>query len=98
VDAASTLYDGTPLNGPASLRQAMINRSDMVVRTLTERLMSYALGRKLETFDMPVVRSITREAARNDNRFSSLVLGIVKSSAFQNTRAEAPATEASKQN
>jgi len=97
IDAASKLYDGTVLNGPASLRQAMANRADMVIQTLTERLMSYALGRKLETFDMSAVRSITREAAKNNNKFSSLILGIVKSSAFQMSKAEAPATDAAKQ-
>ncbi|MBI4472358.1 MAG: DUF1592 domain-containing protein [Acidobacteria bacterium] len=98
IDPVSKMWDGTPLNGPVSLREAMLKRSDMVIRTLTEKLMSYALGRKLETFDIPVVRSITREAAKNNNSFSSLVLGIVKSSAFQNIKADAPATEASKQN
>jgi mono/diheme cytochrome c family protein len=98
VDTNSTLYDGTALSGPVSLRNAMVKRADMVTRTLAERLMSYALGRKLETYDLPVVRTIVRDSAKNDNKFSSLVLGIVKSSAFQMTRAEAPATEASKQN
>jgi hypothetical protein len=73
----------------------MVNRSDMVIRTLTERLMSYALGRKLETFDMPVVRSITRDAARNGNKFSSLSLGVVKSSAFQMSKAESATSESS---
>jgi hypothetical protein len=97
VDAVSKLYDGTPLNGPASLRQAMVNHSDMIVQTLTERLMSYALGRKLETYDMTTVRAITRDAAKNNNKFSQLILGIVKSSAFQMSKAEAPATDAAKQ-
>jgi len=61
-------------------------------------LMSYALGRKLEPFDMPVVRAITRDAAKNDNKFSSLVLGVVKSQAFTMNKVEAPATDAAKQN
>ena len=98
VDTVAKMYDGTQLNGPASLRQAMLNYSDMVVRTMTERLMSYALGRKLEPFDMPVVRAITRDAAKNDNKFSSLVLGVVKSQAFTMNKVEAPATDAAKQN
>jgi mono/diheme cytochrome c family protein len=97
IDPVSKLYDGTPLNGPASLRQAMVNHGDMVIQTLTERLMAYALGRKLETFDMPTVRSITRDAAKNNNKMSSLILGIVKSPAFLMNKAEAPATDAAKQ-
>jgi hypothetical protein len=75
----------------------MVNHSDMIVQTLTERLMSYALGRKLETYDMTTVRAITRDAAKNNNKFSQLILGIVKSSAFQMSKAEAPATDAAKQ-
>ena len=75
--------DGTKLYGPASLREALLSRSDVFVRTLTEKLLTYAIGRGLKYYDMPVVRSITREAARNDNRFSSLVSGIVKSDPFQ---------------
>jgi hypothetical protein len=83
IDASSQLVDGTPLTGPASLRQALLNRSDVFVRTMTEKLMLFALGRSLEYYDMPVVRGIAREAGRNDNRFSSLILGIVKSEPFQ---------------
>jgi hypothetical protein len=60
--------------------------------------MAYALGRRLESYDMPLVRAIDREAAKNNNRFSAYVLGIVKSPAFQMRRAEAAATEAAKQN
>ena len=83
VDASSQLVDGTKLSGPASLRQALISRSDVFVSTLTEKLMTYAVGRGLKFYDMPAVRSITREAARNDNHFSSIVLGIVSSKPFQ---------------
>jgi hypothetical protein len=83
IDASSQLVDGTPLNGPASLREALLNRSDVFVRTMTEKLMLFALGRSLEYSDMPVVRGIARDAGRNDNRFSSLILGIVKSEPFQ---------------
>jgi hypothetical protein len=97
IDPVSKLYDGTPLNGPASLREAMVHHGDMVIQTLTERLMAYALGRKLETFDMPTVRSITRDAAKNNNKMSSLILGIIKSPAFLMNKAEAPATDAAKQ-
>jgi hypothetical protein len=88
VDPAGQLVDGTKLNGPASLRRALVGRSDAFLRTLTEKLLSYALGRGLEPYDMPTVRAIDRQAAANDNRFSSLILGIVKSAPFQQRRVE----------
>jgi mono/diheme cytochrome c family protein len=83
IDATSQLFDGTPLDGPVSLRNALLARSDVFVRTATEKLMTYATGRALKYYDMPVVRQIARDAAKNDYRFSSLVLGIVKSDPFQ---------------
>ena len=83
IDASSQLVDGTKLDGPASLRQALLSRSDVFVQTLTEKLLTYGVGRALKYYDMPAVRAITREAARDDNRFSSLILGIVKSPPFQ---------------
>jgi hypothetical protein len=94
VDSTTTLYDGTALNGPASLRQGILKYSDAFVSTLTEKLFSFAIGRRVEYFDMPVIRTITRGAAKNDNRFSSLILGIVKSPAFQMNRAQAETTTA----
>ena len=89
VDASGTLYDGTTLNGPAGLRAAMTRHQDVVLRTFTENLMAYALGRRLEHFDMPLVRRIVRDAGGNTNRFSSFVAGIVKSPAFRMSRADA---------
>jgi hypothetical protein len=83
VDASGRLVDGTELNGAASLRRALLSRSDVFVRTMTEKLMTYGTGRALKYTDMPAVRTIVRDAARNDNRFSSLILGIVKSETFQ---------------
>jgi cytochrome c551/c552 len=83
VDASGQLVDGTQLDGAASLRRALLGRSDVFVRTMTEKLMTYGTGRALKYTDMPAVRGIVREAARNDNRFSSLILGIVKSDTFQ---------------
>jgi len=88
VETSGQLYDGTKVDGPVSLRNAVVRRSDMFVRNFTEKLLTYALGRGVEYYDMPVVRSIDREASRNDNRFTSLVLGIVKSTPFQMRRAE----------
>lgn len=94
VDATTTLYDGTPLNGPATLRQGILKYSDAFISNLTEKLLAFAIGRRVEPFDMPLVRTITRGAARNNNRFSQLILGIVKSRAFQMSRAQSGSTAA----
>ncbi len=83
VDGSGELVDGTKLNGPASLREALVGRSDAFVTTATQKLLTYALGRAVRYDDMPVVRSIIHGAAPNDYRFSSLVTGIVKSAPFQ---------------
>ncbi|MCY4507428.1 MAG: DUF1592 domain-containing protein, partial [Acidobacteria bacterium] len=83
IDASAVLHDGTPVDGPVELRQALLRYSPQFVRTLTEKLMTYGLGRGVEYYDMPVVRSIVRDAAEDDYRFSSIVLGIVRSSPFQ---------------
>jgi hypothetical protein len=83
IDASSELVDGTKLTGPASLREALVNRSDAFLTTATEKLLTYALGRATRPYDMPAVRAILRDAGKNDNRFSSVVLGIVKSDPFQ---------------
>jgi Protein of unknown function (DUF1592)/Protein of unknown function (DUF1588)/Protein of unknown function (DUF1587)/Protein of unknown function (DUF1585)/Protein of unknown function (DUF1595)/Planctomycete cytochrome C len=89
VDTAATLYDGTPLSGPASLRQVLTTRlAEPVIRNFTDSLMAYALGRRVEYYDQPTVRTIVRKAAQNDYKFSSFVLGIVNSAAFQMAKAE----------
>jgi len=88
VDASGQLVDGTKVDGPASLREALVSHSDAFLRTFTEKLLTYALGRGIEYYDMPVVRAIDCEAARNDNRFSSFILAIVRSTPFQMRRAE----------
>jgi mono/diheme cytochrome c family protein len=88
VNASGTLADGTALDGPASLRNALLDRRDAVASTATEKLLTYALGRRVEYFDMPAVRTIVRDAARHDYRFSSLITGIVKSVPFQMKKAE----------
>jgi hypothetical protein len=83
IDASVTLYDGQTANGPAGLRQALLRYSPQFVRMFTEKTMTYALGRGVEYTDMPVLRSIVRDAAARDNRFSTIVLGIVRSAPFQ---------------
>jgi hypothetical protein len=90
IDAAVELWDGTQVVGPAELREAVMRYSPQFARMMTEKLMTYALGRGVEYFDMPVIRSIVRDAERNGNRFSSIVLGIVNSAPFQmRTKSEA---------
>jgi hypothetical protein len=88
VNAAGTLVDGTRLDGPGSLRRAILDRRQAFVATAAEKLLTYALGRRIEHFDMPAVRAIARDAARADHRFSALVTGIVKSTPFQMKRYE----------
>ena len=83
IDAAGVLADGTKVDGPAALRNALLARPDVFVGTLTEKLLIYALGRGLEPVDMPVVRGIVRAAAPRDYAMQSLVLGIVRSAPFQ---------------
>ena len=83
VDASGRLMDGSAVSGPASLRDALVRNPDVFVRTMTEKLMTYALGRGLEATDMPAVRTVTRSAAGDGYKFSALVLGIVRSVPFQ---------------
>jgi hypothetical protein len=88
VDASGELPDGTKLTGPDDLRNALMRRPEQFVQTLTQKLMTYALGRTLEYSDMPAVRAIVRDAAKNDYRFSSIVMGISRSAPFQMEKAE----------
>jgi len=83
VDASGEVYDGTKVDGPAALRQWLAGYGDRFVEVAVEKLLAYGLGRGIEYRDMPLVRSIARDAARADNRFSSLVLGVVRSQPFQ---------------
>ena len=88
IDAAGDLYDGTKMDGPVGLRQALLKHADLVKLSFTESLMTYALGRRVEHFDMPTVRAIVADAGTNDDRISSFILGVVKSAAFQRSKAE----------
>jgi hypothetical protein len=82
VDASGQLADGTPVDGPVALRKAILKHPEQFVRTMTEKMLTYALGRGLEYYDMPVVRAIAADAKSQNYRFSSIVLGIVKSTPF----------------
>jgi len=88
IDSEAQLADGTTVAGPAALRGAILRRPDMFARNMTEMLLTYALGHGVDHHDMPFVRSIVRDASRADYRFSSLVIGIVKSMPFQRRRSE----------
>jgi hypothetical protein len=94
IDSNGVLYDGTKMSGPADLRQALLKHSEGLIRNFTDNLMSYAIGRRIEYYDQPSIRAITRKAAQNGNHFSSFVLGIVNSPAFQMSTAEAVTTTA----
>ena len=83
IDVAAVLWDGTNVNGPVELRQALMKYSPQFVRNITERLMTFALGRGVEYEDMPVIRSIVRTADKDNDRFMAILMGIVKSDPFQ---------------
>jgi hypothetical protein len=86
IDASGVLVDGSKVDGVASLRDVLVRRSDQFMRVVTEKMLTYALGRGVEHQDMPLVRSIVRESAGSNYKFSSIVLGIVKSAPFQMSR------------
>jgi len=92
IDSGGTLYDGSEIRGPAGLRQALLKRSDVVLSSFTESLMTYAVGRRVEPFDMPTIRQIVTDAKKSDYRMSSFIMGVINSSAFQMSRADAVET------
>lgn len=83
IDASGQLADGTKVNGPIALRQALMKHQGQFVETLTEKLLSYAIGRSIAYYDMPAVRQIVRQVANDNDRFSSIILGVVESGPFQ---------------
>ena len=83
IDASSTMYDGTALKGPQGVSDAVLGHPEAFIRNFAEKLFAYGLGRVLDYRDMPTVRSISRTAAESDNKFSSFVLAIVETPAFQ---------------
>ena len=90
VDTEGVLYDGTKIDGAAALRGALLKHQDVLLQTFTENLMTYALGRRIEYYDMPAIRAIVRNAARQDYRFSAFVQGIADSAAFKMRSAQPP--------
>jgi cytochrome c5 len=91
IDAGGVLADGTKVDGPAALREAILSRPDAFAAVLTERMMTYALGRGMEPSDMPVVRKVVAQAARSQYRFGSIITGIIESAPFQMRTALEPA-------
>jgi hypothetical protein len=90
LDTRGDFYDGTPVSTPVELSAALLKRPTPLVRTFTENLLAYALGRRVEYFDQPAIRAITRAAAVNDYRMSSFIMGVIKSDAFRLKQAESP--------
>jgi hypothetical protein len=89
IDASDTLADGTKVSGPVQLREALLARPEAFAGAITEKLFVYGLGRGISHYDMPAVRRIIRDAATSDYKFSSIVLGIVRSMPFQMREASA---------
>jgi hypothetical protein len=83
LDTSAVLWDGTKVDGPIELRNALLHYSPQFVRTVTEKLMTFSLGRGVETEDMPVIRSIVHDAEKSGDRFQSILMGIIKSAPFQ---------------
>jgi hypothetical protein len=96
LDTRSKMYDGTPITTPADLRTSLLSRPLPLMRSFTENLMAYAIGRRMEDYDQPTIRAIVRDAEANGYRMSSFILGVVKSPAFRSKRAE-PSTQAAEQ-
>jgi len=90
VDATGQLADGTPVDGPVTLRSGLLKKKEMFARTLTQKMMTYGLGRGLEASDMPLVRAIAADAGKQNYRFSTIVLGIVESVPFTMKKSAAP--------
>jgi mono/diheme cytochrome c family protein len=88
IDAAGSLPDGTKFEGMAGLRRALLSRPELFVSTFTEKMLTYALGRGLEHYDSPAIRSIVQSSSADNYRFSSIVLGIVKSTPFTMRRSQ----------
>ena len=88
MDVTGVLPDGTEYEGPAGLKQALLARPDRFVATVTDKLLTYALGRGVEHYDGPALRGITRAAALDDYRLTTLILGVVKSTPFRMRSSE----------
>ena len=93
LDTRGELYDGTPVSSPGELQAALLRYTPRVLTNFTENLMTYALGRRVEYYDMPAVREIVASAETDDYRISSFVLGVVSSDAFRMRQASTAVTD-----
>jgi Protein of unknown function (DUF1585)/Protein of unknown function (DUF1588) len=93
LDTRGDFYDGTPISTPAQLSAVLMKRPVPLVRMFTENLMAYAIGRRVEYYDQPSIRAITKAAEADHYKMSSFILGVVKSDAFQMKRAAEQTTE-----
>ena len=98
LDTRGDFYDGTPVTSPKELLTALMKRPEPLVRTFTENLMAYALGRRTEYFDQPAIRAISRTAAANDYKMSAFILGVIKTDAFCMKRADPVTTTTAAEN
>ncbi len=92
IDTSGKLVDGTAVNGPADLRKALLQHPEQFAQTFTEKMMTYALGRGVEYYDMPSIRKIVKDSKRDNYKFSSIVMGIITAPAFQSSMVEEPAS------
>ena len=92
IDASVELFDGQDVDGPAGLRTALLRYSPQFVRMFTEKMMTYAIGRGVEYTDMPTIRAIVRDADKDNNRFSAIVLGIVRARSSRCAQAQRDAS------
>jgi mono/diheme cytochrome c family protein len=92
IDTSGKLVDGTAVNGPADLRKALLQHPEQFAQTFTEKMMTYALGRGVEYYDMPSIRKIVKDARRDNFKFSTIVMGIITAPAFQSSIVEEPAS------
>jgi hypothetical protein len=83
LDTSAVLWDGTKVSGPIELREALMHYSPQFVRSITEKLMTFGIGRGMEYQDMPVIRSIVRDADKDNDKFLSLLMGVIRSAPFQ---------------
>jgi hypothetical protein len=90
IDAAAALPDGSRFQGVPGLRQLLLSHREDFIRTFTEKLLAYAIGRGLGSDDLPAVRKIARDSAADDHRWSSIIMGIVKSAPFGMSTSEQP--------
>ena len=96
IDASGALPDGTKFNGPAELRKLLLSHPDQFASSVTEQLLTYALGRGVEYYDKPAIRKIVRDASSNDCHWSSIILGIVNSAPFRMRMTRPPKSDTNK--